>query len=237
MVIDSGEPAAPAVAADRATPYAWYALGLLFLVYVLNFVDRQIITILAPGIKADLHLDDSDIGFLYGTAFAVFYALFGVPLGRLADSWSRVRLLTIGLALWSGMTAISGLSRTGTQLAGARMGVGIGEATASPAAYSLISDLFPKRMRGTALAIYSAGLYFGGGVSLMIGGAVVASWDRAYPGGRRIRSGRLAGGIHGGGHPGAAAGHMDCNTARARSRPDRRAGNAAGALPVSWFRR
>lgn len=167
----------------KASSYAWYALGILFLVYVLNFIDRQIITILAPDLKRDLGLDDADIGFLYGTAFAVFYALFGIPLGRLADSWHRVRLLTIGLALWSVMTAVSGLTRNGTQLGLARMGVGVGEATASPSAYSLISDLFPKNMRATALAIYSAGLYFGGGVSLMIGGFIVEGWNRAYPGG------------------------------------------------------
>ncbi|MFN3818505.1 spinster family MFS transporter [Blastomonas sp.] len=169
--------------ATHATPYAWYGLGILFLVYVLNFIDRQIITILAPDIKADLGLDDADIGFLYGTAFAVFYALFGIPLGRLADSWNRVRLLTLGLAIWSAMTAVSGFAKNGTTLGLARMGVGIGEATASPSAYSLISDMFPKRMRGTALAIYSAGLYFGGGISLMIGGFIVAGWNNAYPGG------------------------------------------------------
>ena len=173
--------AAPGV--TRAGPYAWYVLGLLFLVYVFNYIDRQIITILAPGLKADLHLDDADIGFLYGTSFAVFYALFGIPLGRLADSWHRVRLMTVGLGLWSAMTALSGLASTGTQLAAARMGVGMGEATAGPSAYSLISDLFPKRMRGTALALYSAGLYFGGGISLMIGGAIVDRWNASFPGG------------------------------------------------------
>lgn len=173
----------PPSPATHATPYAWYGLGILFLVYVLNFIDRQIITILAPDIKADLGLDDADIGFLYGTAFAVFYALFGIPLGRLADSWNRVRLLTLGLAIWSAMTAVSGFAKNGTTLGLARMGVGIGEATASPSAYSLISDMFPKRMRGTALAIYSAGLYFGGGISLMIGGFIVAGWNDAYPGG------------------------------------------------------
>ena len=167
----------------NASPYAWYVLSLLVLVYVLNFVDRQIITILAPHIKRDLGLNDADIGFLYGTAFAVFYALFGIPLGRLADSWSRVRLLTIGLGLWSAMTAVSGFARNGIGLGLARMGVGIGEATASPSAYSLISDLFPKSKRGTALAIYSSGLYVGGGVSLMIGGGVVEAWNKAYPGG------------------------------------------------------
>ena len=170
-------------AEGRVSPYAWYTLGVLVLVYVLNFIDRQIITILAPDIKRDLGLDDADIGFLYGTAFAVFYALFGIPLGRLADSWSRIRLLTIGLGLWSAMTATSGLARSGLTLGLTRMGVGVGEATASPSAYSLISDLFPKSRRGTALAIYSSGLYLGGGISLMIGGGIVQAWNAAYPGG------------------------------------------------------
>src|SRR5690606_39722658 len=91
--------------ADRGVPvYSWYALGVLFLVYLFNFVDRQILSILANDIKADLGLDDAQLGFLYGTAFAIFYALFGIPLGRLADSWNRTRLLPIGITLWSGMT-------------------------------------------------------------------------------------------------------------------------------------
>ena len=168
---------------QQASRYAWYVLGILFVVYVLNFIDRQVISILAEDIKRDLHLKDEDLGFLYGTAFGVFYALFGIPLGRLADSWHRVRLMTIGLALWSSMTALSGFSRTGGQLALARIGVGVGEATASPSAYSLISDYFPKRLRATALSIYSAGLYVGGGVSLFIGGLIVQGWNRAWPGG------------------------------------------------------
>ena len=166
---------------QRASRYAWYVLTILFLVYVLNFVDRQIISILAEDIKRDLHLKDEDLGFLYGTAFGVFYSLFGIPLGRLADNWHRGRLMTFGLGLWSLMTALSGLSRTGGHLALARVGVGIGEATASPAAYSLISDWFPKRLRATALAIYSSGLYVGGGLSLGIGGFIVQRWDRSYP--------------------------------------------------------
>lgn len=167
----------------QATGYSWYVLGVLVVVYILNFIDRQVLSILAVDIKADLGLTDSDMGFLGGAAFAVFYALFGIPLGRLADNWQRVRLLSAGLALWSLMTALSGFARNQLALSFARMGVGIGEATASPTAYSLISDYFPKRQRATALAIYSSGLYIGGGVSLLIGAAVVEAWNRNYPGG------------------------------------------------------
>lgn len=163
--------------------YAWYMLSVLVLVYMLNFIDRQILSILAEDIKRDLNLTDADLGFLYGTAFGVFYSLFGIPLGRLADKWHRVRLMTAGLALWSTMTALSGFARSGLQLAGARIGVGIGEATASPSAYSLISDSFPREKRATALAIYSAGLYLGGGLSLFIGGFIVKNWNTAFPDG------------------------------------------------------
>ena len=161
--------------------YSWYALAVLSLVYMLNFVDRQILSILANDIKADLALTDADLGFLYGTAFAIFYALFGIPLGRLADSWSRTRLLGIGVALWSAMTALSGFGRNAAMLGIARVGVGVGEATASPCAYSLIGDWFPQRLRATALAIYSAGLFVGSGLSLVVGGAIAESWNHAFP--------------------------------------------------------
>lgn len=176
-----------AVSLERETPspeassYSWYVLVVLVVVYILNFIDRQILSILAVDIKADLGLTDADMGFLGGAAFAVFYALFGIPLGRLADNWSRVKLLSIGLALWSIMTALSGFARNQAELTMARMGVGVGEATASPTAYSLISDYFPKKQRATALAIYSSGLYIGGGVSLFLGALIVQSWDAAYP--------------------------------------------------------
>ena len=167
----------------RVQPYAWYVLGVLVLLYVLNFIDRQIVSILVEDIKRDLGADDAQMGFLTGAAFGVFYALFGIPLGKLADDWHRVRLITAGLALWSAMTALSGLARSFGALSLARLGVGVGEATASPAAYSLISDWFPKRMRGTALAIYSSGLYLGGGVSLLIGAVIVERWNAVYPAG------------------------------------------------------
>ncbi|MEL6876517.1 MAG: MFS transporter [Pseudomonadota bacterium] len=169
---------------DQKVPaYSWYALGVLVVVYVLNFIDRQILSILANDIKADLGVGDDYLGFLYGTAFAVFYALFGIPLGKLADSWKRVRLLAIGLTLWSTMTALSGFAKNAATLTVARIGVGVGEATASPSAYSLISDWFPARLRATALAIYSSGLYIGGGVSLLIGGLIVENWNEAFPDG------------------------------------------------------
>lgn len=173
----------PATSEPRASGYSWYVLVVLVAVYILNFIDRQIVSILAVDIKADLGLTDGDMGFLGGAAFAVFYALFGIPLGRLADNWHRVRLLTIGLALWSAMTALSGFARNQLTLTFARMGVGIGEATAGPTAYSLISDYFPKRQRATALAIYSSGLYLGGGASLFIGATIVKAWNETYPGG------------------------------------------------------
>jgi MFS family permease len=173
----SGAAAAP----PRVGAYAWYALFVLVLVYIVNFIDRQILSILVPEIKRDLGVSDAQIGFLYGTAFAVFYALFGIPLGRLADSWYRGRLMAMGLALWSSMTAASGFASSFGMLAAARIGVGIGEASASPAAYSMISDRFPKERRATALSIYSSGLYIGGALSLPIGGFVVSRWTMAYP--------------------------------------------------------
>lgn len=188
MAETTNEGLAPAAAETaepehRASSYSWYVLSVLVVVYILNFIDRQIISILAVDIKADLGLRDSDMGFLGGAAFAVFYALFGIPLGRLADNWSRVKLLSIGLTLWSAMTALSGFAYDKVSLTFARMGVGVGEATASPTAYSLISDYFPKRQKATALAIYSSGLYLGGGVSLFIGALIVEAWNKAYPGG------------------------------------------------------
>lgn len=174
---------AAATAAPKASSYSWYVLSVLVVVYILNFIDRQILSILAVDIKRDLGLTDQDMGFLGGAAFGVFYALFGIPLGRLADNWNRVKLLSIGLALWSSMTALSGFARNQLDLSFARMGVGIGEATASPTAYSLISDYFPKAQRATALAIYSSGLYLGGGFSLLIGAKISIWWNEAWPDG------------------------------------------------------
>jgi len=163
--------------------YSRYVLAVLVLVYVLNFLDRQIISILAEDIKADLGISDAEIGFLYGTAFAVFYAVFGIPLGRLADVWNRRALISLGLAFWSLMTAVSGMAKSFTQLAAARVGVGVGEASATPAAFSMLTDSFPLRLRATVLAIYSSGIYIGAGLGLAIGGQVVHRWNTAFAAG------------------------------------------------------
>ena len=161
--------------------YARYVLFVLTIVYVFNFIDRQILSILAEPIKADLGLSDADLGFLFGTAFAVFYAVFGIPLGRLADTWHRVRLISIGLSFWSLMTALSGFSRNFFQLAVCRFGVGVGEASASPATFSMLSDYFSPRVRAIVIAIYSGGLYIGAGIGIFLGGAITDAWTAAYP--------------------------------------------------------
>ena len=163
--------------------YPRYVLVVLVLVYVFNFLDRQIVSILAERIKADLGVTDAQLGFLYGTVFAVFFAVFGIPLGRLADAWDRRRLIAWGAAFWSLMTALSGFAKNFPQLALARMGVGVGEASAAPAAYSLLSDWFPKEKRATVLGLYSSGIYIGAGLGLGIGGLVVDRWDLAFPSG------------------------------------------------------
>ena len=160
--------------------YSWYALSVLVVVYIINFVDRQLLTILAVDIKHDLGISDAQFGFLYGTAFGVFYALFGIPLGKLADRAVRTRVLAVGLALWSTMTALSGLSRGFWQLGFARIGVGVGEATAGPCSYSLLSDYFPAHRRATAVAIFSSGIYLGGGFSLYIGTTIAGGWNHAF---------------------------------------------------------
>ena len=161
--------------------YAKFALGLLVVVYVFNFIDRQILSVLAEDIKADLGLSDSDLGFLFGTAFAVFYSIFGIPLGKLADVWSRKKLISLGLATWSMMTALSGTAQSFTALATYRFGVGIGESSASPATFSLLSDYFSPKVRATVLAIYSSGVYIGAGIGIFLGGWIVSLWNSSFP--------------------------------------------------------
>jgi len=161
--------------------YAHYVLAVLVVVYVFNFIDRNILSILSQEIQADLGTTDAQMGFLYGTVFAVFYAVFGIPLARFADVWVRRSLIAIGLLFWSAMTALSGSARSFFTLAVYRIGVGVGEASASPAAFSMLSDYYPTRLRATVLAIYSSGVYIGGGIGLFIGGLILETWGAWYP--------------------------------------------------------
>lgn len=160
----------PRPGAPASSAYSNYVLGLLFVAYVFNFIDRNLLAALLESIKRDLVLSDSVMGFLTGTAFAVFYATLGIPFARWADVWVRRSIIAIGLALWSAMTAASGLAQNLVQLSLARIGVGVGEAALSPAAHSLISDYFPPERRATALSIYAVGIHIGVLFGLTLGG-------------------------------------------------------------------
>jgi MFS family permease len=149
---------------DQKTPgkrYRSMVLVLLTIVYGFNFIDRQIVGILAPFIQEDLGLTNTELGLLIGLAFAVFYTLVAIPIAWLADRYNRVNILSIALAVWSGFTALTGLAGNFMQIGLARMGVGIGEAGGSPPSHSIISDLYPKEERAGALGVYSMGIPLG----------------------------------------------------------------------------
>jgi MFS family permease len=158
--------------------YAWYVVVVLMLCNTMSFVDRQILSLLVAPIKHDLGISDTRIGLLQGVAFALFYTSMGLPLGRIADTSSRRRLISIGVMFWSVMTASCSLARSFWTLFLARMGVGVGEATLAPAAFSLISDYFISGRLATALSLYSMGIYLGSGLALIVGGAVVTATSR-----------------------------------------------------------
>lgn len=151
--------------------YAGYVLGVLVVVYVFNFVDRYILSVLLQPIKEDLGVSDTAMGFLTGFAFAIFYTVAGIPIARWADRGTRRTIVALGLGVWSAMTALSGLAQSFWQLALARVGVGVGEASASPASHSMISDLFPAERRGRALGIYTMGANIG-----ILFGAWLGGW-------------------------------------------------------------
>ena len=162
----------PGVAANPyASPKtAYYALGLLTVVYSFNFIDRQLLAILQESIKADLSLSDSQLGLLTGFAFAVFYVTAGIPIARWADHSNRRNIVALALFLWSFMTALSGLAQNYIQLLLARIGVGVGEAGGSPPSHSIISDIFPAGKRASALGFYSTGVSFGILFGFLFGG-------------------------------------------------------------------
>ena len=150
--------------------YRKYALGILLVGYIINFVDRSILSLLLEPIKLELALSDSQLGFLGGLAFAVFYTFLGIPIAALADRRSRVKILAASMVIWSAMTAVCGLANNFITLLLARIGVGIGEAGASPPSHSLISDYFPIETRATALSIYALGIPLGTMIGSFVGG-------------------------------------------------------------------
>ena len=150
--------------------YRYYALAVLVIGYVVNFVDRQILAVLLEPIRKDLLFNDFQLGLLGGLAFAVFYATLGIPIAMLADRKSRVKILAAAMAVWSVMTALCGLATNFFWLLLARIGVGVGEAGASPPSHSLISDYFPVSTRATALSIYALGIPIGSWIGTTIGG-------------------------------------------------------------------
>ena len=160
--------------------YAWYMVIILTIAYILSFVDRYIFGLLIEPIKADMDLTDTQLAFLGGTAFAIFYATMGLPLGYLADRKRRTVLLSIGIAVWSAATALSGLAKNFWHLFLARMSVGAGEATLGPCAMSMISDSFPREKRGKPIAFYSAALSLGAGIASLVSGGVLA-WANSVP--------------------------------------------------------
>jgi MFS family permease len=155
--------------------YAWYVVFVLMACYTLSFIDRQILSLLVAPIKHDLGISDTKIGLLQGMAFALFYTLLGFPLGWIADRYSRRNLIAAGVFFWSLMTAVCSLAKNFSSLFLARMGVGVGEATLGPSAFSLISDYFPKERLGGALSVYAMGIFIGSGLALIVGGTVVGA--------------------------------------------------------------
>ncbi len=159
---------------QQASPaYAWYVVILLTCAYILSYLDRWVMSLLVELIKADLELTDSQMGLLLGFAFALFYATMGIPLGWLADRFSRRNIVAIGITIWCAATAAAGLSRNFAQLFVTRMLVGVGEATLSPCALGMITDYFPPKSRGRAIAFYTGAVSIGSGIAYLVGGQII----------------------------------------------------------------
>ena len=153
---------------------AWYAVVVLTIAYIVSFLDRQLLALVVEDVKADLVLTDTQVSLLLGFAFALFYTTMGIPIGRLADKKSRKTIIGIGITCWCLMTAACGLAKNYTQIFLARVGVGVGEATLSPSALSMISDYFPVEKRGRAMGFFNMGVSVGSGIALIVGGQIVA---------------------------------------------------------------
>jgi predicted MFS family arabinose efflux permease len=159
-----------------------YAMFILAIVYMFNFIDRQVLAILLPAIREEFQVGDTVLGFLTGTAFALFYVTLGIPIAQIADRWNRRNLVALSLAVWSGMTAVSGLAANIWHLTLARIGVGIGEAGCSPPAHSMIADYYPPEQRSTAMGFYTLGISAGIMLAYLAGGWVVQNigWREAF---------------------------------------------------------
>ncbi|MEP2103624.1 MAG: MFS transporter [Parasphingorhabdus sp.] len=168
--------------ASTSSRYPNYVLGVLFVVTMLNFLDRQVISILAEPVKRDLGLTDTQIGLMTGLSFAIFYTTLAIPVAALADKWNRSRIIAIAIAVWSAMTVACGLSNNFIQLFLARVGVGIGEAGSAPASHSLIADLFPPERRAGALGILGMSVPIGAFIAYAGGGWIAEnfSWRVAF---------------------------------------------------------
>jgi MFS family permease len=153
--------------------YAWWVVIALTSIYTLSFVDRQILGLLVPSIKRDLGVSDTQIGLLQGLAFSLFYTLMGLPIGRIADRWNRRNLIVGGILVWSFFTTMSSVAKSFVLLFSTRIGVGIGEASLSPAGYSMLSDYFPKQKLGAAISVFYMGVFIGSSLALLVGGTTV----------------------------------------------------------------
>jgi MFS family permease len=158
---------------------AWYSVAVLMLMYIFSFIDRTTISLIVEPMKRDLHISDTQIGMLQGLAFALLYTFLGLPIARLSDRYSRRAIIAGGVFIWSIMATFCGLARTALQLFVARIGVGVGEAALSPAAYSIITDSFPRSKLGAAFGVYNIGITIGAGVAFLVGGIVVAAVSHA----------------------------------------------------------
>ncbi len=176
----SATPAAAGLTSPLSSPmppsYRRYALGLMVAIYTVNFLDRQIVTILIPDLKRDLNLTDTEVGAMAGLWFAILYTTLGIPIARWADRGDRPWILTASLTVWSGFTVLAGFAQNFITLAISRAGVGVGEAGCTPTAHSLLTDYFPKESRARALAIYSMGISIGSLLGMGLGGIIAANW-------------------------------------------------------------
>jgi MFS family permease len=160
---------------EVSSRYSWYVVFILMVAYVSSFIDRQILSLLVIPIKRDLHLSDTQMGLLMGMSFALFYTILGIPIGRLADRKNRKHIIIWGVLAWSLMTTLCGGVKSYLQFFLARVSVGVGEAALSPPAYSIITDYFPKEKLGRAISVYSAGIYIGSGLAVLIGAKLIGS--------------------------------------------------------------